>query len=92
MTWTAVEVMDRVFHPGLRYTMAEVLLGTLCEKGEHTDDLFPSPNPSLQKKSMNVLDFINEQWGRGVLCLVNVPTNPDWGEPGDDEPELHDSD
>jgi hypothetical protein len=51
MTWTAVEEMDSGFHPGLRYIMAEVLLGNLCEKGEHTEDLFPSPNPSQQKRS-----------------------------------------
>lgn len=31
------------------------------------------------EKVMGVLDSINERWGRGMMRLASVPTDPDWG-------------
>ena len=69
--------MDRVFRPGFKYSKAEALLVSLCQKGEYTDDLFSISQPVATEKVMGVLDSINERLGRGTLRLASVPTNPD---------------
>lgn len=79
MTKAAEEAVDRVFRPGFKYSKAEALLVSLCQKGEYTDDLFSISQPVATEKVMGVLDSINERWGRGTLRLARVPTNPDWG-------------
>jgi AraC-like DNA-binding protein len=68
-----------VFQPGFKYSKAEVLLLSLCQKGEYTDDLFSISQSVATEKVMGVLDSINERWGRGTLRLASVPTDPDWG-------------
>jgi DNA polymerase V len=79
MTKAAVDAVDLVFRPGFKYSKAEVLLVSLCQKGEFTDDLFAISQPEASEKVMNVLDAINGRWGRGTLRLASVPTTPDWG-------------
>jgi DNA polymerase V len=79
MTKAAVDAVDQVFRLGFKYSKAEVLLLSLCQKGEYTDDLFSTSQPVATEKVMSVLDSINERWGRGTLRLASVPTNPDWG-------------
>lgn len=74
-----MDAVDRVFRLGFKYSKAEVLLLSLCQKGENADDLFSISQPVATEKVMNVLDSINERWGRGTLRLASVPTNPDWG-------------
>jgi hypothetical protein len=52
MTRMAVETMDRIFRPGLRYSKVEVLLLNLCQHGEHTDDLFAESQPEKSQRLM----------------------------------------
>jgi DNA polymerase V len=78
MTRAAVDAVDRVFRPGFKYSKAEVLLLSLCQKGEYTEDLFSISQPEATEKVMGVLDAINGRWGRGTMRLASVPTNPDW--------------
>ncbi|OBZ25494.1 DNA polymerase V subunit UmuC [Pseudomonas protegens] len=78
MTKMAVEALDRVFRPGFKYSKAEVMLLSLCQPGEYTDDLFAVAQPSETDKVMKVLDQINNRWGRGTLRAASVPTDPDW--------------
>ena len=79
MAKAAVEAVDRVFRPSFKYSKAEVLLLSLCQKGEYTDDLFSISQSAATEKVMGVLDSINERWGRGTLRLASVPINPNWG-------------
>lgn len=79
MTKAAVEAVERVYRPGLKYSKAEVLLVSLCQKGDYTDDLFSISQPQATEKVMGVLDAINGRWGRGTLRVASVPTDPDWG-------------
>lgn len=79
MTKAAVEAVDRVFRPGFKYSKAEVLLASLCQKGEYTEDLFSISQPAATEKVMCVLDAINSRWGRGTLRVASVPTDPEWG-------------
>ena len=75
----AVEAVDQVFRPGFKYSKAEVLLVSLCQKGEYTEDFFVISQPAATEKVMGVLDAINGRWGRGTMRLASVPTDPDWG-------------
>lgn len=79
MTKAAVEAVDRIYRLGFKYSKAEVLLVSLCQKDEYTEDLFSITQPVASEKVMGVLDSINERWGRGTLRLASVPANPDWG-------------
>ena len=51
----------------------------LRQPGEFTDDLFTQSQPQAAEKVMNVLDEINQRWGRGTLRTGGVPATPDWG-------------
>ncbi|MGY2279543.1 translesion error-prone DNA polymerase V subunit UmuC [Pseudomonas monsensis] len=78
LTKAAVNALDRVYRPGFKYSKAEVLLMSLCQPGEYTDDLFAASQPTESTKVMAVLDQINERWGRGTLRAASVPSNPGW--------------
>lgn len=79
LTKAAVEALDRVFRPGFKYSKAEVLLLSLCQRSEYTDDLFALSQPLATDKVMSVLDAINGRWGRGTLRIGSVPIDPEWG-------------
>ncbi|WP_416427814.1 translesion error-prone DNA polymerase V subunit UmuC (plasmid) [Pseudomonas sp. App30] len=79
MTKLAVEAVDRIYRTGFKYSKAEVLLLSLCQKGEYTEDLFSISQPAATEKVMGLMDAINGRWGRGTMRLASVPTNPDWG-------------
>lgn len=72
MTKAAVDAVDQVFRPGFKYSKAEVLLVSLCQKGEYTEDLFAISQPAAAEKVMGVLDAINGRWGRGTMRLASV--------------------
>ncbi|PYC25298.1 DNA polymerase V subunit UmuC [Pseudomonas jessenii] len=78
LTKAAVDALDHLFRPGFNYSKAEVLLLNLCQPGEYTDDLFAVSQPADATKVMNVLDQINQRWGRGTLRTASVPANPAW--------------
>ena len=78
LTQAAVEALDRIFRPGFKYSKAEVLLMSLCQPGEYTDDLFATSQSADTTNLMAVLDQINGRWGRGTLRSASVPANPDW--------------
>lgn len=78
LTTAAVGALDRVFRPGFKYSKAEVLLLSLCQPGEYTDDLFAPSQPADATRVMTVLDQINERWGRGTLRSASVPSHPEW--------------
>lgn len=65
LTKAAVDALDHVFRPGFNYSKAEVMLLSLCQPGEYTDDLFATSQPTEATKVMAVLDEINGRWGRG---------------------------
>lgn len=79
LTSAAVNALHRIFRPGFKYSKAEVLLMSLCQSGEYTDDLFATVQPTEASKVMAVLDRINERWGRGTLRAASVPSSPEWG-------------
>lgn len=78
LTKAAVGALDQLFRPGFNYSKAEVLLLSLCQRGEYTDDLFATSQPQATEKVMGVLDEINSRWGRGTLRLASVPSEPEW--------------
>lgn len=78
LTRAAVDAVDRVYRPGFKYSKAEVLLMSLCQPGEYTDDLFAASQPTESTRVMAVLDQINERWGRGTLRAASVPSSPEW--------------
>lgn len=78
ITKAATQAVERLFRAGFRYSKAEVLLMDLRQPGEFTDDLFAHTQPAAADKVMNVLDEINNRWGRGTLRAAAVPAAPAW--------------
>jgi DNA polymerase V len=79
MTRLATDAVDNIFRPGFRYSKAEVLLMDLRQPGEFTEDLFAHKQSAECVRLMQVMDSINDKWGRGTLRAASVPTSPDWG-------------
>lgn len=74
----ATEAVGRIFRPGIRFSKAEVHLLDLRKSNEFTDDLFSEVQPLATSKVMEVLDDINQRWGKGTLRPASVPTDPEW--------------
>lgn len=79
LTQAAIDALERIFRPGFKYSKAEVMLLSLCQPGEFTDDLFAASQPAEATRVMTVLDQINGRWGRGTLRSASVPACPEWG-------------
>ncbi len=75
----ALAGLEHLYREGYAFSKAEVLLMDLCQRGEHTDDLFAETQPAKSEQVMSVLDAINTKWGRNTLRPGRVPTAPDWG-------------
>lgn len=79
MTRLATDAVGRIFRPGFRYSKAEVLLMDLRQPGEFSEDLFALKQSVACDRLMQVMDGINERWGRGTVRAASVPATPDWG-------------
>ncbi|WP_271105095.1 translesion error-prone DNA polymerase V subunit UmuC [Pseudomonas tohonis] len=79
MIQAAGKALERVYRDGFAYSKAEVLLMDLCQRNEHTMDLFAPQQSAAADRVMNVLDSINSRWGRGTIRPGAVPATPDWG-------------
>lgn len=79
MTSLATEAVTRIYRPGCRYSKAEVLLMDLRQPGEFSEDLFAPKQSVACDRLMDVMDTINERWGRGTVRAASVPVSPDWG-------------
>ncbi len=79
MTRLATDAVGRIFRPGFRYSKAEVLLMDLRQPGEFSEDLFALKQSVACDRLMQVMDNINERWGRGTMRAASVPATPDWG-------------
>jgi len=79
MTRLATDAVARIFRPGFRYSKAEVLLMDLRQPGEFSEDLFALKQSVACDRLMQVMDDINERWGRGTMRAGSVPVSPDWG-------------
>lgn len=79
MTRLAAKAVEQIFRPGYRYSKAEVLLMDLRQPGEFSEDLFAARQAVACDRLMQVMDTINERWGRGTMRSASVPVAPDWG-------------
>lgn len=79
LTRLATDAVARIFRPGFRYSKAEVLLMDLRQPGEFSEDLFALKQSVACGRLMQVMDNINERWGRGTMRAASVPAVPDWG-------------
>lgn len=79
LTKAAMSALDAAYRQGYAYSKAEVMLMNLCQRGEYTDDLFAISQPVQAERLMDVLDAINQKWGRGTLHTGSVSLSPDWG-------------
>lgn len=79
MTRLATDAVSKIFRPGFRYSKAEVLLMDLRQPGEFSEDLFALKQPVACHRLMQVMDEINDRWGRGTMRAATVPFAPDWG-------------
>lgn len=73
-----LHAVERIFRPGYQYSKAEVMLLSLCQPSEFTEDLFAHSQVEDASKVMSVLDAVNGCWGRGTLRLASVPASPEW--------------
>ena len=79
MTRLATDAVARVFRQGFRYSKAEILLMDLRQPGEFSEDLFALKQSVACDRLMQVMDNINERWGRGTMRAGSVPVAPEWG-------------
>jgi len=70
--------LDKAYRAGYAYAKAEVMLLDLCQRTEHTLDLFAPQQSPAADRVMDVLDTINARWGRGTIRPGAVPTAPEW--------------
>ena len=49
------------------------------QPGEFSEDLFALKQSVACDRLMQVMDDINERWGRGTMRAASVPATPDWG-------------
>jgi DNA polymerase V len=54
-----------------------VLLMDLRQPGEFSEDLFALKQSVACDRLMQVMDDINERWGRGTMRAASVPATPD---------------
>ncbi|MNJ32137.1 DNA polymerase V subunit UmuC [compost metagenome] len=79
MTRLATDAVARLSRPGFRYSKAEVLLIDLRQPGQFSEDLFALKQSVACDQLMQVMDDINERWGRGTMRAASVLMDPDWG-------------
>ena len=79
MTRLATDAVGQVFRPGFRYSKAEVLLMDLRQPDEFSGDLFAPRQSVACHRLMQMMDDINQRWGRGTMRAASVPATPDWG-------------
>lgn len=79
MTRLAAKAVEQIFRQGYRYSKAEVLLMDLRQPGEYSEDLFAARQEVACDQLKQVMDTINERWGRGTMRSASVPVAPGWG-------------
>lgn len=63
---SALQALDTIFRPGLRYQKAGVMLTDLSHRGCRQANLFMRPAPQATAL-MSALDHVNRRWGRNTL-------------------------
>ena len=69
----AVEALNSIYKPGIKYKKAGVLLSDLSSEGVYNRDLFfqRSEKDLLKKMKVNrVLDRLNSRYGSGTICIA----------------------
>jgi len=79
MTRLATDALERIYRPGFRYSKADVLLMELRQPGEFSEDLLALKQPVACDRLMQMMDHINQRWGRGTMRSASVPATPDRG-------------
>lgn len=79
ITKAAIQRLELIYQPGFAFSKAEILLLEICQPSEYTPDLFANVQPAASQKIMQVMDQINEKWGRGTMRPARVPSTPEWG-------------
>lgn len=80
-TYLARIAIKQLFKPGIHYQKVGVILLDLTEKNQQQGHLFYQPSPEDTAKSeqlMQVIDKINQRYGRHVLRLAAEGTSKPW--------------
>lgn len=67
-----------LYQPGFAYAKAQVMLLDLCQPNQCTADMFQQAQSERAQQLMNVLDAINQRWGRDTLHTGRVVAAPEW--------------
>ena len=69
----AINALQKIYQPGVKYKKAGVLLSDLSEEGIYNKDLFfnKSEKDILKKVKVNkVFDRLNQRYGSGTICIA----------------------
>ena len=69
----AINALQKIYQPGIKYKKAGVLLSDLSEEGIYNKDLFfnKSEKDILKKVRVNkVFDRLNQRYGSGTICIA----------------------
>lgn len=70
--------LDRIYRSGYRYKKAGVMLTGIQPKDVQQVDLFARADHAQHKAVMEVVDEVNERFGRGTMFFAASGTRRDW--------------
>ena len=71
--------LQNIYKPDFSYKKAGILLNDFCPKTNHAFDLFDKPQlREMSSKLMNVMDKINNSYGRRTIFYASSGTTQQW--------------
>lgn len=78
MIAAALDGLERIYRPGPAYAKSSILLLDLCQRDQYTADLFEQGQSVSSAKAMQIMDSINQRWGKNTLRPGRLVADPGW--------------
>jgi DNA polymerase V len=72
------ECLDRIYHPGIEYRKAGVILGDLMPSQKTSTRLFERRGFERRHSLAKVVDELNFRYGRDVVRFASLEDKGDW--------------
>jgi DNA polymerase V len=72
------EGLKKIFQPNYRYKKAGVMMMDICPEDTVQGSLFDKVDRAKHKSLMNVLDKVNDRYGRGTLKFASMGDGKAW--------------
>lgn len=78
ITKALLQQLERIYRAGHRYSRAGVMLSELCARHTHQVDLFEKEPAQQDTRLMELLDEINQKFGKGRVRFAGQQNNRPW--------------